>query len=75
MILTGFFEKGVPEVAVNPDNYTMQWRKALHCVRYEVGYFESLLNESGFRIDRFDYDTESDGQSAIYASKGGDGNA
>jgi hypothetical protein len=30
----------------------------LHCVRYNRRYFESLLDENGFRLDAFDPDRE-----------------
>lgn len=69
IFLTGFFEEGVPEVTVNPGHYRRDWEGALHCVRYNKSFFMKLLSEYAFQIERFDYETETDGQSAIYASK------
>jgi len=69
LFVTGFFEVDVPSMSENPVHYRMDWSGPLHCVRYNKAYFESLLVENDFGIDRFDYETETDGQSAIYASK------
>lgn len=53
--LTAFLEDDVPDVEENPDGYLgRQWKGALHCVRYEEGFFRGLLAEKGFQLDGFD---------------------
>lgn len=70
IFLTGFIEEGVPKMTINPDNYRRpDWKGPLHCVRYDKAYFESLLDEYGFYMNRFDYETENDGQSSVYLSR------
>lgn len=68
VFLTAFVEEHVPDMSVNPENYRRNWQGALHCVRFEQHFFETLLTAPGFRIDRFDYGQETDGQSAFYLS-------
>ena len=71
VFLTAFVEDDVPKVAVNPAGYRkMKWVGPLHCVRYEKGFFESLLAASGFRAEGFSYATETHGQSAFYVARG-----
>jgi SAM-dependent methyltransferase len=70
MFLTAFIEEGVPNMTINPQGYRMDWGGSpLHCVRYSKDYFESLLTDNGFGIDRFDYEKEDNGQSALYISR------
>jgi SAM-dependent methyltransferase len=53
--LTAFLEEGVPDVTENPQGYLgREWKGPLHCVRYNEKFFESLLDENGFRLDGFD---------------------
>ena len=69
VFLTGFVETDVPNVVENPPGYRGEWTGALHCVRYEKHYFESLIRAAGFEIRAFDYGQETDGQSAYYLSR------
>lgn len=69
LFFTGFVEEGVPDVSENPEGYRQKWSGPLHCVRYDRGFLEGMLAEGGFRIDRFVYAEETDGQSAVYARR------
>ena len=70
IFLTAFIEKGVEDMTINPQDYgTVKWRGPLHCVRYNKDFFETLLTETGFCVDHFDYGKETNGQSALYISK------
>lgn len=69
IFLTTFIEENVPDFAVNPQNYRTEWRGALHCVRFEKQFFQQLVEEHGFTIEKFDYATETDGQSGVYLRK------
>jgi SAM-dependent methyltransferase len=69
LFLTGFFEKGVPPMTINPNGYRDKWSGELHCVRYDIDFFKDLLYRNGFALERFDHAVEVDGQSSIYASK------
>jgi len=73
VFLTGFVENNVPDVVENPQGYRREWMGDLHCVRYEKGYFESLIRKTGFEIRAFDYGQETDGQSAFYLSRANHG--
>src|ERR1051326_7383801 len=66
VFLTAFVEEHVPDVSVNPDSYRMEWSGPLHCVRYNKDYLVNCLAESDLSLERFDYSTETDGQSGIY---------
>ena len=66
IFLTAFVEDGVPNMNINPTDYKMMWDGPLHCVRYEKKYFESVLKDYNFKIGKFEYGTETDGQSAFY---------
>jgi SAM-dependent methyltransferase len=68
IFFTAFLEEHVPDEVENPVNYRMKWTLPLHCVRYNKKYLENILDNSGFKIDRFDYATETDGQSGVYLS-------
>lgn len=65
---TAFVEENVPDVTENPQGYKMNWNGALHCVRYQSDYFNSLIAQTGFRVRLFEYGQETDGQSALYLS-------
>ena len=65
---TSFAEEGGPDISINPEGYRREWSGPLHCVRYRRGFLESLLRSSGFKVDRFEYATETDGQSAFGCS-------
>ena len=69
LFLTAFAEDAVPPVTINPPGYRRPWSGPLHCVRYETGFLRSMVSESGLTIDRTEYATETDGQTAFYALK------
>ena len=51
----------------NPPGYRPNFRGPLHRVRYNKAFFEAMLQEEGFAVKRFEYATELDGQSIVYA--------
>ena len=69
IFLTAFIEQNVQPMTINPPDYRRNWQGPLHCVRYDKNFFISLLGENGFKIDRFDYEKETDGQSGLYISR------
>lgn len=70
LFFTAFAEEGVPDVMENPPDYRMDWGGSpLHCVRYNRAFLAELVAASGFAVDRIDHGTETNGQSAVYASK------
>ncbi len=72
IFLTAFLEDGVPEVEENPEGYGRRWVGPLHCMRYRRSFFETMVDDNGFRIDRLDYARETDGQSGVYLSGSSD---
>jgi hypothetical protein len=68
MFLTAFVEDGVANFAINPAEYRETWSGALHCVRFERTFFNSMLEEAGFRVSAFEHGRETNGQSAYYLS-------
>lgn len=68
VLITGFVEEHVPDVSVNPEGYRMNWSGPLHCVRYRKDFLVELFATAGFRLDCFEYATETDGQSAMHLS-------
>jgi SAM-dependent methyltransferase len=68
VFLTAFVEDDVPNYAINPPFYQEQWAGALHCVRFNREFFESMLHEAGFGVARFVHGRETNGQSAFYLS-------
>lgn len=79
IFLTAFLEDGVPDVTENPEGYLgCEWKGALHCVRYNREFFEGLLDEYGFQLDRLasigdeqGSDHTDKGQRGLYISKKG----
>lgn len=69
IFLTAFVEEGVPDMTENPEGYRLRWKGRLHGVRYDKSFFEKMLAENGFGMDRFDYEAESNGQSGLYISR------
>lgn len=72
--LTAFVEENVPDVEENPEGYLgREWEGDLYCVRYERNFFESLLDETGFKIDRFAQGRAKEegewGQRGVFVSK------
>lgn len=62
--LTAFVESNVVEEEENPPGYgPMDWRGALHCVRFSRDFFERMVADAGLRVERFEYGLETDGQS------------
>lgn len=70
VFLTAFVEDGVPNYSINPPHYQEEWKGALHCVRFNREFFESMLTEAGFRVTGFVHGRETNGQSALYLSPG-----
>jgi SAM-dependent methyltransferase len=68
VFLTAFVEDDVPNYAINPPHYQEEWKGALHCVRFNREFFESMLTEAGFRVTGFVHGRETNGQSALYLS-------
>jgi ubiquinone/menaquinone biosynthesis C-methylase UbiE len=67
IFLTAFIEGKVPDMSINPPDYRRKkWKGPLHCVRFEKNYFNSILSRTGFVIDKFVYEAETHGQSALY---------
>jgi len=66
IFFTAFVEEDVPQVMENPPGYRMNWSGALHCVRYQKEFFESLVADAGFEVRMFEYGQETDGQSGFY---------
>jgi SAM-dependent methyltransferase len=68
VFFTAFTEMDVPEEMENPADYQDDWKGPLHCVRFEKGFFVRMIEEAGFKIDRYDHGTETDAQSGYYLS-------
>jgi len=53
--LTAFTEENVPNVSENPIDYLNETNKngSLHRVRYEINYFNSLIKNSGLKIEHY----------------------
>jgi SAM-dependent methyltransferase len=69
VFLTAFVEDGVSDIAINPPGYGSfpgEWSGALHCVRYDRAFFERLIHDAGLVTDRYDYASDTDGQSAFF---------
>lgn len=69
IFLTAFVEEGVPDVTENPEGYRLKWKGRLHGVRYDKKFFEEMLAHNDLRLDQFDYEAESNGQSGLYISR------
>ncbi len=56
MFLTANLEDGVPDVTDNPKGYRgrQSYRKSLASVRYNREFFENLIDQNGFRLERYD---------------------
>jgi SAM-dependent methyltransferase len=66
IFLTAFIETDVPNYAINPPGYLDQWSGALHCVRFERGFFEDMLGEARLKLLELVHGRETNGQSALY---------
>lgn len=70
VFFTAFAEPNVPPETVNPSGYqNIEWKDALHCVRYNQNFLLALVEENGFIVDEFKHGEETEGQSAFYLSK------
>ncbi len=70
VFFTAFAEEDVPNMEINPKDYgDFPWSAALHCVRFNLHYLDSILQSAGFKIDHFEHGHETNGQSAFYLSK------
>ena len=49
----------------NPEGRRKERKARLHGIRYDKSCFDALPAEINFGIDRFDYETETDGQSGL----------
>lgn len=65
VFLTAFVEEGVLDEEENPPNYIMQWKGALHCVRFSQSFFRTMVEEAGLRIAKMTHQSDTDGQSAF----------
>lgn len=62
--VTCFVEEDVADWEENPPGYgPLEWKGRLHCTRFKRQFFESLVNNAGLAVDRFEYGLETDGQS------------
>ena len=70
VFLTAFMEDGVPDMAVNPRDYeeNLSWKGPLHCVRYNKSFFQSLVAESGLRVDYVSDEKVGNGQRMLHLS-------
>jgi SAM-dependent methyltransferase len=66
LFLTAFIETDVPNYSINPPGYREQWTGALHCVRFERGFFEDMLGEARLKLVELVHGRETNGQSALY---------
>ena len=69
MFLTAFVEEAVPDITINPKDYRRTWKGPLHCVRYDINFFEAMLSKHGFKIDYMQRDRSADGQHCLYISR------
>ncbi|CAN5609828.1 hypothetical protein BH11ACT8_BH11ACT8_25550 [soil metagenome] len=68
--LTAFVEEDVPDCVENPTDYLkLEWKGALHCVRFDRRFFEQTLWDAGLAVDEFVYGRETDGQSMYVLRK------
>lgn len=68
--ITAFVETNVPEVEENPTGYgPMAWSGPLHCVRFERGFFEHIVQANPLSIESMYHGQETDGQSLYILRK------
>jgi len=72
VFLSAFIKSNAPNMTINPEGYQKKlglkrWSGKLQCVLYDRGFFESMLTEYGFKIDRTEKINEW-GQEGIYVS-------
>lgn len=74
-MFTAFVERGVPDEAVNPQDYgPRNWEGPLHCVRFNRDYFELMIKGAGLKVSVFEHQCETDGQSlyVVFPAVAGD---
>ncbi|MDD4627888.1 MAG: class I SAM-dependent methyltransferase [Candidatus Peribacteraceae bacterium] len=69
VFLTAFTEEGVADEEENPQNYIMEWKGALHCVRFSDKFFRQMVEEAGLKIARTTHQSDTDGQSALLLTR------
>jgi SAM-dependent methyltransferase len=70
LFLTANVEDNVPEVSINPQNYTaFACQGPLHIVRYERQYFLNVFRRAGLELTDFTYHGAGNCQSELYFSK------
>lgn len=63
-MMTAFVEEDVEDCTENPTDYRkLEWKGALHCVRFNRRFFEATVYDAGLAVDEFVYGRETDGQS------------
>lgn len=63
-LMTAFVEEDVPDCVENPQDYLkLDWKGALHCVRFNRQFFERTLWGAGLAVEEFVHGRETDGQS------------
>lgn len=67
---TAFVEPDVERELENPPGYGgMRWSGPLHCVRFETGYFESMVAQAGLKIRHCKPGGETEGQSLFVVER------
>ncbi|GCD90327.1 class I SAM-dependent methyltransferase [Nocardioides sp. LS1] len=62
--MTAFVEEDVPDCVENPTDYLkLDWKGALHCVRFDRRFFEATLWDAGLAVEQYVHGRETDGQS------------
>lgn len=70
VFLTANVEDNVPEVSINPENYTaFACQGPLHIVRYERQYFRNVFQRAGLELTDFVYHGSGNCQSDLYFIK------
>ena len=75
MFLTANLEDGVPDVTNNPEGYRgrRSYRKPLASVRYNREFFEGLLDQNGFRLERYAPDLRKAQRCLVVSKKSAEG--
>lgn len=64
-MVTAYVEEDVPDCVENPADYNdrLEWKGALHCVRFNRQFFEATMYDAGLVVKEFVHGRETDGQS------------
>ncbi len=69
-LMTAFVEEDVPDCVENPEDYLkLEWKGALHCVRFNRQFFEQTIYDAGLAVEEFVHGKETDGQSMYVFSR------